>query len=79
MRHLDFVLTLSLPRAGRLDAASTAKQSDGADYLMKYILLYTDDALVISENAERVLRLDLGSPYFETERGVNRSSQAVSW
>ena len=29
-----------------------------------YVLLYTDDALVISENAERILRDELGR-YFE--------------
>ena len=37
----------------------TAQQSDGSEYY-KYILIYTDDALVISENAEKVLRHELG-------------------
>ena len=59
MRHLDFV---SCPADPDVWMRPT-KRSDGADYY-EYILLYTDDALVISENAERVLRLDLGS-YFE--------------
>jgi hypothetical protein len=39
-----------------------AKRSDGSDHY-EYILLYTDDALVISENAEQVLRNELGG-YF---------------
>ena len=40
-----------------------AKKSDGSLYY-DYILLYTDDALVVSENAEAILRNDLGR-YFE--------------
>ena len=59
MRHLDFVSCPADPDVWM----RPAKRSDGADYY-EYILLYTDDALVISENAERVLRLDLGR-YFE--------------
>jgi hypothetical protein len=35
-----------------------AKHSDGSEYY-EYILLYTDDCLVISENAEPVLRNEL--------------------
>ncbi len=37
--------------------------SNGTEYY-EYILLYTDDVLVISENAESVLRKELGR-YFE--------------
>ena len=40
-----------------------AKHSDGCEYY-KYVLLYTDDTMVISENAESVLRNKLGK-YFE--------------
>jgi hypothetical protein len=40
-----------------------AKHSDGTDYY-EYILLYTDDALVIGEHAEKILRTELGR-YFE--------------
>jgi hypothetical protein len=36
-----------------------AKQSGGTDYY-EYILLHTKDALVLSENAEKVLKIDLG-------------------
>ena len=59
MRHLDFVSCPTDPDVWM----RLAKRSDGAD-CYEYILLYTDNALVISENAERVLRLDLGR-YFE--------------
>ena len=59
MRHLDFVSCPADPDVWM----RPAKRSDGAD-CYEYILLYTDDALVISENVERVLRLDLGR-YFE--------------
>ena len=38
-------------------------KSDGT-YYYEYILLYTDDALVVSKNAEETLRKDLGR-YFE--------------
>ena len=37
-----------------------AKHSDGREYY-EYVLLYTDDTMVISENAESVLRMNLGS------------------
>jgi hypothetical protein len=40
-----------------------ARHSDGSEYY-EYILLYTDDALVVSEYAEAVLRNDL-ERYFE--------------
>ena len=40
-----------------------AKKADGSPYY-EYILLYTDDAVVISENAEDILRNKLGK-YFE--------------
>ena len=40
-----------------------ATKSDGMAY-WEYVLLYTDDTLVISENGERVLHEELGK-YFE--------------
>ena len=40
-----------------------AVKSDGSQY-WEYVLLYTDDALVVSENAERILREEVGK-YFE--------------
>ena len=59
MRHLDFTSCL-------VDSdvwMRPAKKSDGSTYY-EYILLYTDDAIVISENAEAILRKSLGR-YFE--------------
>ena len=44
-----------------------AKKSDGSSYY-EYVLLYTDDALVISEKGEHILRNELGR-YFELKEG----------
>jgi hypothetical protein len=41
----------------------TATKSDGSEY-WEYVLLYVDDALVVSENGEKFLRKELGR-YFE--------------
>jgi hypothetical protein len=59
MRHLDFVSCPADPDVWM----RPAKHSDGSEYY-EYILLYTDDALVISEQAETVLRKELGR-FFE--------------
>ena len=45
-----------------LDAASDKKVMGPS--VMDYVLLYVDDALVVSENAESILRNELGR-YFE--------------
>ena len=55
MRHLNFVSCPADPDVWM----RPAKRSDGTDYY-EYILLYCDDALSISENAESVLRSELG-------------------
>ena len=65
MRHLNFV---SFPADSDLWMRS-AQQSDGSEYY-EYILLYTDDALVISENAEKVLRHELGSYFNLKEESI---------
>ena len=44
-----------------------ATKSNGSEYY-EYVLLYTDDALVISENGEQVLRDELGK-YFDLKEG----------
>jgi hypothetical protein len=59
MRHLDFVSCLADPDVWM----RPAKHSNGSEYY-EYILLYTDDCLVIGEQPERTLRNDLGR-YFE--------------
>ena len=43
-------------------------QSYGSEYY-KYILLYTDDALSVSENPEKLLRDELGR-YFELKEDI---------
>jgi hypothetical protein len=65
MRHLDFVSCPADPDVWM----RPAKRADGTDYY-EYILLYTDDALVLSENAERVLRNDLGRYFTLKEESI---------
>ena len=59
MKHLDFV---SFPTDADI-WMRFSKSNSGSQYY-EYIILYTDDALVISENRELTLRTDLGH-YFE--------------
>ena len=65
MRHLDFVSCPADPDVWM----RPAKRSDGSEYY-EYILLYTDDALVISENAEKVLREELGRYFTLKEESI---------
>jgi hypothetical protein len=65
MRHLDFTSCLADPDVWM----RPAKRSDGSDYY-EYILLYTDDALVVSENAEQVLRKELGRYFTLKEESI---------
>jgi len=65
MRHLDFVSCLADPDVWM----RPAKRSDGSDYY-EYILLYTDDTLVVSENAEQVLRKELGRYFTLKEESI---------
>ena len=55
MRHLDFTSCLVDPDVWM----RPAKKTDGTSYY-KYILLYTDDALVVSQHTETILR-ELGN------------------
>ena len=59
MRHLGFTSCLEDPNVWM----RPANKSDGISYY-KYILLYTDEALVVSQHADDNLRKDLGR-YFE--------------
>ena len=65
MRHLDFVSCPANPNVWM----RPAKCSDGSDYY-EYILLYTDDALVVSDNAEQVLRNELGRYFTLKEKSI---------
>eukprot|EP00957_Ditylum_brightwellii_P195632 14906759-Ditylum_brightwellii.AAC.1 len=58
MEHLDFKSCPADPDAWM----RPAKHSDGSEHY-KYVLLYTDDALVIGEFSERMLREEIGK-YF---------------
>ena len=46
-----------------------ATRTDGSAYY-EYVLLYTDDCLVISDNAEKVLREELGSMWELKEASI---------
>ena len=59
MHHLDFQSCPADPDVW----LRPAKKADGAEYY-EYVLLYTDDVLVISERGEDVLRNGIGK-YFE--------------
>ena len=62
MIHLDF-----LPCPADPDVwLRPAKKSDGSTHY-EYVLLYTDDVLVISENGEKILREGIGK-YFELKQ-----------
>ena len=55
MRHLSFKSCLADPDVWMRPAL----KSDGTEYY-EYVLLYTDDALVVSENGEKLLRTEIG-------------------
>eukprot|EP00957_Ditylum_brightwellii_P189314 14409335-Ditylum_brightwellii.AAC.1 len=59
MRHLHFQPCLADPDVW----IRLGKKSNGQD-CYDYVLLYTDDALVVGENAERILRAEI-EKYFE--------------
>jgi len=59
MRHLEFVSCPADPDVWMRPAV----KSNGDEYY-EYVLLYTDDVLVVSENGERLLREKIGK-YFE--------------
>jgi hypothetical protein len=65
MRHLDFTSCLADPDVWM----RPAKRSDGSDYY-ECILLFTDDALVVSDNAEQVLRKELGRYFTLKEESI---------
>ena len=62
MRSLDFTFCLADPDVWM----RPAKKRDGTFYY-EYILLYTDNVLVVSQHAEETLRKDLGC-YFELKK-----------
>ena len=62
MKHLGFTSCLADPDVWM----RPAKKSDGSPYY-QYVLLYTDDALAIAENAEDILRNEIGK-YFELKQ-----------
>ena len=50
-----------------------ARKKDGTEY-MEYVLLYVDDVLVISENAEKVIREEIGNKWTFKESSIEKPS-----
>jgi hypothetical protein len=48
---------------------SLSRQSTGEEYC-KYVLLYVDDVLVISESAEKVLRNEIGQHFVLRDESI---------
>jgi hypothetical protein len=65
MRHMNFVSCPADPDVWM----RPAKHSDGSEYY-EYILLYVDDALVVSENPEQLLRNELGRYFTLKEESI---------
>ena len=56
----------------------SAIKSDGSKYY-EYVLLYTDDALAVSENGESILRNEIGK-YFELkEASIGYCGGWLNW
>ncbi len=72
MNHLGFTSSRADPDVWfRL-----SKTSDGEEYY-EYVLLYTDDCLVISHNAEKVLRLEIGQHFILKEESIGDPGQCL--
>jgi hypothetical protein len=65
MRHLDFVSCSTGPDVWM----RPAKRSNGSN-CYEHVLLHTDDALVVSKNAEQVLRNELGRCFTLKEESI---------
>jgi hypothetical protein len=64
-QHLNFISCPANPDVWM----RPAKRSNGSDYY-QYILLYTDNWLVLGENAEQVLQKDLGRYFTLKEESI---------
>ena len=73
MHHLDFRSCLADPDVWM----RPAKKGDGSPYY-DYILLYVDDALVVSENAESILWNEIGR-YFELKEASIGPPKMYLW
>jgi hypothetical protein len=68
MGHLGFSSSRSDPDVWMRLSEST---STGEAYY-KYVLLYVDDVLVISERAEKVLRTEIGQHFVLREESIGK-------
>ena len=65
MEHLQFKSSRADPDVW----IRPARRKDGTEYY-EYVLLYTDDCLVISDNAEKILRNEIGKSFRLKEKSI---------
>ena len=70
MKHLEFVSSRADPDVWMREAT----RKSGEKYY-EYVLLYTDDCLVISERAESILRDEIGRYFDLKEESIGKPSQ----
>ena len=68
MEHLKFESSKADPDVW----FRASKRKDGTPYY-NYVLLYTDDCLVISDNAEAILRNEIGKSFTLKEKSIGNS------
>lgn len=70
MEHLKFESSKADPDVW----FRASKRKDGTPYY-EYVLLYTDDCLVISDNAEAILRNEIGKSFTLKEKSIGNPGQ----
>ena len=70
MEHLNFESSKADPDVWYRES----KRKDGTPYY-EYVLLYTDDCLVISDNAEAILRKEIGKSFMLKEKSIGDPGQ----
>ena len=70
MKHLGFELSKADP-----DAWFRAAKRKNGETMYEYVLLYTDDCLVVSDRAEAILREEIETHFVLKEESTGPSSQ----
>ena len=70
MEHLGFESSKADPDVWYRES----KRADGTPYY-EYVLLYTDDCLVVSDNAEAILRKEIGKSFTLKEKSIGDPGQ----
>lgn len=74
MNHIGFASSRADPDVWYRESTRTKGVRKGEKYY-EYVLLYTDDCLVISDNAENVLRNEIGEHFVLKEESIGPPSQ----